>query len=193
MKLLLLATLFCLTISVTGKNVAAQEQSRANVVFETTLGELEIELFDDKAPLSAANFRQYVRDGFYDGLIFHRVIPGFVIQGGGMAPGMEQRPTREPIKNEADNGLDNLRGTLSMARTGVVDSATSQFFINLTDNKALDHRGKNPNMYGYAVFGQVIRGMEVVDAIAAQPTTSKGFFQDVPAKDILILRAYEVE
>ncbi|MFU8818937.1 MAG: peptidylprolyl isomerase [Desulfurivibrio sp.] len=193
MKLLLIAVLFCLTISMTGKNVAAQDSAKANVIFTTSLGELEIELFDEAAPLSAANFRQYVRDGFYDGLIFHRVIPGFVIQGGGMAPGMEQRPTRAAIKNEADNGLDNLRGTLSMARTGVVDSATSQFFINLSDNKALDHRGKNPNTYGYAVFGRVVKGMEVVDAIAAQPTGSKGFFQDVPVKDIVILKAYELE
>ncbi len=191
MKLLLIAILFCLAIPLAGKSAAAPAESEVTVVMETTLGEIEIELFDEKAPLSAANFRQYVRDGFYDGLIFHRVIPGFVIQGGGLTPDMEQRPTRAAIKNEADNGLDNLRGTLSMARTGVVDSATSQFFINLSDNKALDHRGKNPNTYGYAVFGKVVRGMEVVDAIAAQPTTSKGLFQDVPAKEITIIKAYE--
>ena len=193
MKLLLIALMFCLALPLAGKNAAAQGPAGSTVVMETTLGEIEIELFDQQSPLSAANFRQYVRDGFYDGLIFHRVIPGFVIQGGGFAPGMEQRPNRAAIKNEADNGLNNRRGTLSMARTGVVDSATSQFFINLADNPALDHRGKSPNTYGYAVFGRVGRGMETVDAIAAQPTTSKGFFQDVPARDLVITKASEKE
>lgn len=190
MKLILLALLFCCTITLASKSAAVEGDSSGTVVMETSLGEIEIELFSEQAPLTVENFRRYVADGFYDGLIFHRVIPGFVIQGGGMESDMEQRPNRAPIKNEADNGLKNLRGTLSMARTGVVDSATSQFFINLADNPALDHRGKNPPAYGYAVFGRVAKGMEVVDSIAAKPTTSKGFHQDVPAEEILIIRAF---
>ena len=161
--------------------------------FETTLGNFTVELFDKEAPVTTDNFRQYVRDGFYDGLIFHRVIPGFVIQGGGMEPGMKQRPNRPPIKNEAANGLKNERGTLSMARTGVVDSATSQFFINVQDNANLDHRGTSPNAFGYAVFGKVTEGMDVVDRIVSVPTTSVGFHQDVPATDVVILKAYETE
>lgn len=161
--------------------------------FETTLGNFTIELFDNEAPITADNFRQYVRDGFYDGLIFHRVIPGFVVQGGGMEPGMRQRPNRPPIKNEATNGLKNERGTLSMARTGVIDSATSQFFINVQDNPNLDHRGTSPNTFGYAVFGKVVEGMEVVDKIVSVPTTSVGFHQDVPATDVVITKAYETE
>lgn len=160
--------------------------------FETTLGNFTVELFDTEAPITTDNFRQYVRDGFYDGLIFHRVIPGFVVQGGGMEPGMRQRPNRSPIKNEAANGLQNLRGTLSMARTGVIDSATSQFFINVQDNPNLDHRGESPSMFGYAVFGKVTEGMEVVDQIVSVPTTSAGFHQDVPAQDVVILKAYEI-
>lgn len=161
--------------------------------FETTLGNFTVELFDTEAPITTDNFRQYVRDGFYDGLIFHRVIPGFVVQGGGMEPGMRQRPNRPPIKNEAANGLRNLRGTLSMARTGVIDSATSQFFINVQDNPNLDHRGESPSMFGYAVFGTVTEGMEVVDQIVSVPTTSVSFHQDVPAQDVMILKAYELE
>ncbi|MDF1614877.1 peptidylprolyl isomerase [Desulfurivibrio dismutans] len=190
MKLLLLATIFCLLLTAQGKAMAESADPRPRVTMETTAGNLTIELFTPEAPITTANFLQYVQDGFYDGLIFHRVIPGFVIQGGGFAPDMEQRPTREAIKNEADNGLKNLRGTLSMARTGVVDSATSQFFINLSDNANLDHRGTSPNAYGYAVFGKIIEGMDVVDQIAAQPTTSKGFFQDVPVKEVKIIKAY---
>ncbi|ADH85665.1 peptidylprolyl isomerase [Desulfurivibrio alkaliphilus] len=190
MKLLVLATIFCLLLTAQGKAVAAPADPRPRVIMETTAGEITIELFAEEAPVTTANFLQYVRDGFYDGLIFHRVIPGFVIQGGGFTPDMEQRPTRAAIKNEATNGLKNLRGTLSMARTGVVDSATSQFFVNLTDNANLDHRGTSPNAYGYAVFGKVVEGMEVVDQIAAQPTASKGFFQDVPVQEIEIIKAY---
>jgi len=161
--------------------------------FETTLGNFVVELFDSEAPITTDNFRQYVRDGFYDGLIFHRVIPGFVVQGGGMEPGMRERPNRAAIKNEAANGLKNLRGTLSMARTGVIDSATSQFFINVNDNSNLDHRGDSPNTFGYAVFGKVTEGMDVVDQIVSVPTTSVGFHQDVPAQDVVILKAYEKE
>lgn len=162
------------------------------VTFETSLGDFRIELYPAQAPVTVANFRHYVRSGFYDGLIFHRVIPGFVIQGGGFEPGMQQRPpSRAPIANEADNGLKNKRGTLSMARTMAVNSATSQFFVNLRDNPSLDHRGDAPHAFGYAVFGKVVEGMEVVDKIAAQPTATKGRFQDVPQEDVVILKAYE--
>jgi len=173
---------------------AAAEKSGAAplVVLETSLGTIEIELFDDKAPLSAENFREYVLQGFYDGLIFHRVIPGFMIQGGGMGPGLkEKRATRKRVPNEATNGLKNLRGTLAMARTSDIHSATSQFFINVADNSSLDHRGNSPQAFGYAVFGRVVEGMEVVDKIVKTPTTSKGMYRDVPVKDVVILKAYE--
>ena len=161
------------------------------IVMETSMGVVHIELFDDKAPLSAANFRKYVQEKFYDGLIFHRVIPGFMVQGGGFEPGMTQKKTAAPIKNEADNGLKNTRGTLAMARTQVVDSATSQFFINVVDNSFLDHRGKHPSQYGYAVFGKVTKGMDVIDKIVSVPTTTAGHHRDVPAKDVSILKMYE--
>ena len=163
-----------------------------NVVLETSHGTIFIQLYDQKAPISAANFRKYVRDGFYDGLIFHRVIPDFMIQGGGFAPGMQQKnPTYAEIKNEATNRLKNKRGTLAMARTNEVDSASSQFFINVKDNAFLDHRGRSPSAFGYAVFGRVLKGMEVVDKIVSSPTTSSGPFRDVPIRDVVILRAYE--
>ena len=162
------------------------------MTFETSLGNIGIQLFDEKAPITVANFRQYVRESFYDNLIFHRVISGFVIQGGGFESGMTPRQTTHPaITNEATNGLDNKRGTLSMARTNVINSATSQFFINLNDNPALDHQAKAASRYGYAVFGKVIEGMDVVDEIAAKPTTRMGSYRDVPAKEVVILKAYE--
>ena len=154
------------------------------VSIQTNLGTFEAELFEDQAPISAANFLQYAQDGHYAGTVFHRVIPGFMIQGGGFDAGQSQRPTREPIKNEADNGLKNARGTLAMARTSVVDSATSQFFVNLQDNDFLDHGGRD---FGYAVFGRVTAGMDVVDTIAAVPTGAKGAFaQDCPQQDVII-------
>jgi len=157
------------------------------VVFETTQGTIKIELFEEQAPITVKNFKDYVETGFFEGTIFHRVIPGFVIQGGGMTADMEQKPTNAPIKNEADNGLLNERGTLSMARTQVVDSATSQFFINLKDNRFLDHGTRD---FGYAVFGRVAEGLEVVDEIAMVPTANRGFHQDVPVEPITILKAY---
>lgn len=159
------------------------------VIFETTLGEIAIELYHEKAPISARNFASYAESGFFDGTIFHRVIPGFVIQGGGFQSGMVKKETNAPIKNEADNGLKNTRGTLSMARTSVVDSATSQFFINVADNVFLDHTDTNEQGYGYAVFGKVIDGMSTVDAIVSQATTSVDGFQDVPTEDIVITKA----
>ena len=148
--------------------VAAGGARAANpvVVIETSMGNIKVELFEDKAPITVKNFLGYVDDKFYDGTIFHRVIDGFMIQGGGYAPGLKEKKTKDQIKNEANNGLSNARGTLAMARTGVVDSATAQFFINHADNTQLDHKGPNPREFGYAVFGKVIEGMDVVDKIA---------------------------
>jgi cyclophilin family peptidyl-prolyl cis-trans isomerase len=156
-------------------------------VFETSLGNFEVELFEKEAPISAKNFQDYVDDGFFDGVIFHRVIPGFMIQGGGFEPGMKQKKVKAPIKNEAANGLKNKRGTLSMARTNVVDSATAQFFVNLVDNEFLDHAGASN--YGYAVFGQVTSGMDVIDKIAKVATTNRAGHQNVPAADVVITKA----
>ena len=156
------------------------------VVFSTTFGEVTIELYPDRAPITVENFLAYVDAGFYDGTIFHRVVPGFVIQGGGFTEHMEQKSTRSPIKNEADNGLRNERGTLSMARTRDVNSATSQFFINLTDNAVLDHGERD---FGYAVFGRVVDGMEVIDKIATVRTNNRGMYQNVPVEPIVIQSA----
>src|SRR3954471_23440229 len=157
------------------------------LIFETTLGNFEVELFETEAPISAKNFLQYVDDGFFDGVLFHRVIPGFMIQGGGFEPGMKQKKVNAPIKNEATNGLKNERGTLAMARTNVVDSATAQFFVNLVDNEFLDHTG--PANYGYAVFGKVSAGMDVIDKIAKVKTTNRAGHQNVPADDVVITKA----
>jgi len=154
------------------------------ITIKTNHGDIGVELFDDKAPISCENFLQYVKDGHFAGTIFHRVIPNFMIQCGGMDEKMTSKPTRDPIKNEADNGELNVKGTLAMARTGVVDSATSQFFINLKDNDFLDHGGRD---FGYAVFGKVSAGMDVVDAIAAVPTGNHGGHQDVPVEAVTIL------
>ena len=153
------------------------------ITISTSHGDIVIELFDETAPISAENFRQYVADGHFDDTIFHRVIPNFMIQGGGFTADMSQKPTRAPIKNEADNGEKNVRGTLAMARTQVVDSATSQFFVNLRDNSFLDHGGRD---FGYAVFAKVTEGMDVVDAIAAVPTGNRGGHADVPVDPVTI-------
>ena len=156
------------------------------VLFKTSMGEIEFQLYPDKAPVSVKNFIEYVKSGFYNGTIFHRVIPGFMIQGGGLTAGLQRKQTRAPIVNEAVNGLQNLRGTLSYARLPSIDSATSQFFINLVDNTRLDHRNTTPDGYGYAVFGKVVRGMDVVDAIAAVETGSQRGMDDVPVKPVVI-------
>ncbi len=156
------------------------------LALQTSMGEITIELDGENAPISSKNFLDYAQSNFYDGTIFHRVIPGFMIQGGGFTSDMSQKPTRESIKNEASNGLRNQRGTLAMARTQVVDSATCQFFINLVDNEFLDHKGQAPNAYGYAVFGKVVAGMDVVDAIAKVATGSQGPHQDVPREPVTI-------
>ncbi|HEY5648968.1 MAG TPA: peptidylprolyl isomerase [Nitrospiria bacterium] len=164
-------------------------RAETTVVMETSMGTIKIAVDEEKAPISAKNFLSYVKDGFYDGTIFHRVIDGFMIQGGGFDGDFKEKATKAPIKNEADNGLKNTRGTLAMARTNVVDSATAQFFINVKDNGFLDHQGKTPEGYGYAVFGKVIEGMDVVDKIKGVKTGSKGFHQDVPLENIVIKKA----
>jgi cyclophilin family peptidyl-prolyl cis-trans isomerase len=156
------------------------------VVIDTSLGAFTLELDPAKAPITVQNFLTYVRSGFYDGTIFHRVIPGFMIQGGGLTPDLQEKPTRAPIKNEAANGLKNTRGTIAMARTSEVDSATSQFFINVADNANLDHTGDSPEAFGYAVFGTVTRGMDVVDKIVGVPTTTSGQYENVPVTPVTI-------
>jgi cyclophilin family peptidyl-prolyl cis-trans isomerase len=165
---------------------SAQEQ-KPLVVFETTLGDITIETWPEKAPITVKNFLQYVNDGFYNGTIFHRVIPQFVVQGGGFALQMERKETRPPIKNESINKERNLRSTLSMARTNDPHSASSQFFINLQNNYSLDYRG---GRHGYAVFAAVIDGMNVVDSMAAKPTGRVGPYSDVPVEPIIITKAY---
>jgi len=151
--------------------------------FETTLGDFTVELFEKEAPESVANFVRYLDEGFFDGTIFHRIVPGFVIQGGGFTEDMTQKRTKPPVKNEADNGLKNKRGTLSMARTNDINSATSQFFVNLKDNDFLDHSRGN---FGYAVFARVADGMDVVDKIAAVATGRKRGFDDVPLEAVVM-------
>lgn len=155
----------------------------------TNKGIIDIELNFEQAPETAKNFQQYVEDGFYNGVIFHRVIPGFMIQGGGMEPGLKEKNTRAPIKNEADNGLKNDRGTIAMARTQDPHSASAQFFINLKDNDFLNHSGKSLQGWGYAVFGKVVAGMDVVDSIATVKTGRMGYHSDVPTEDIIIEKA----
>src|SRR6185312_5376184 len=160
------------------------------VKFETTHGSFTIELFPKEAPVTVENFLQYVDDGFFDGTTFHRIVPGFVIQGGGLTPDFQNKQTRAPIANEAKNGLKNKRGSLSMARTSDINSATSQFFVNLSDNGFLDH---GPRDYGYAVFARVVDGMEVVDKIAKVKTGRRKGYQDAPMEDVIINSARRVE
>jgi len=159
----------------------------------TNKGVIDIELDIEKAPITTENFLAYVKDGFYDGTIFHRVIETFMVQGGGMEPGMKEKQTKDPIKNEADNGLKNDRGTLAMARTNDPHSATAQFFFNVTDNGFLNHSSPSMDGWGYCVFAKVIKGMDVVDEIKGVATTTAGFHQDVPADDIIIEKAELIE
>ena len=156
------------------------------VVIETTYGPVKVELDEARAPVSVKNFLDYADRGFYDGTIFHRVIKDFMIQGGGMNAELSPKPTNPPIRNEATNGLKNLRGTIAMARTSVIDSATSQFFINTKDNSFLDHRDTSMQGYGYAVFGKVVAGMDVVDKIGNAPTGIRNRFRDVPVETVTI-------
>ena len=167
--------------------------AHTQVAVETSLGTIVVELLNDTAPLSSKNFLDYVQAHFYDGTIFHRVIPGFMVQGGGFGADMQQKGTRPPVKNEATNGLHNERGTLAMARTSQPDSATAQFFINLAENNFLDHHDTSMKGYGYAVFGRVVKGMEVVDAIAAVPTTTVDMMGDVPTTPVLMKSVHVLE
>ncbi len=162
----------------------AAEMPRVRLV--TSMGEIVLALDSDKAPKTVENFIGYVKNGFYDGTLFHRVIDGFMIQGGGFNQEFEKKMTQPPISNEADNGLKNERGTIAMARTGDPHSATSQFFINVNDNHNLNHSAKSQRGWGYAVFGRVVEGMEVVDRIRVVPTTTYGYYRDVPAKPVVI-------
>jgi len=164
----------------------AKQKDNPVVLMDTTLGRIVLELDRSKAPVTVENFLQYVKQGTYNGTIFHRVIPGFMIQGGGFEPGMKKRPANKPIANEAHNGLKNVRGSISMARTNAVNSATNQFFINCKDNSFLDHRDKSARGYGYAVFGRVKEGMDVVDKIEKVATGTKGHYRDVPTQDVVI-------
>ncbi|HID46850.1 MAG TPA: peptidyl-prolyl cis-trans isomerase [Chromatiaceae bacterium] len=185
MNRLLLSLLFALSVG------SAALAEPVKVVMETSKGDIELSLDQDKAPISVANFLRYVDEGFYNGTIFHRVISGFMIQGGGMGEDMQKNPTHEPIKNEAKNGLKNQRGSIAMARTGDPHSATTQFFINHKDNTNLDYPSFDG--WGYAVFGKVTKGMDVVDGIAATPTAVKNGRRDVPVETILIKSVKRVE
>ncbi len=166
--------------------LSEKEKEIKVVTFETTMGPIVIELFEEDAPITTKNFLDYANSGFYDGTLFHRVIPGFVIQGGGLEPGMQDKSGNSPIENEANNGQKNLKWSLSMARTNDPNSATSQFFINLENNSNLDHTSETPQGWGYAVFGTVIDGFETVEAIASVSTGSAGHHQDVPLEDITV-------
>lgn len=163
------------------------------IKLHTNHGVITLELFEDKAPETAANFKEYVKSGHYDGTIFHRVISNFMVQGGGFEPGMKQKPTRAPIKNEANNGVSNAIGTVAMARTMDPHSASAQFFINVSDNTFLNHTAPTSQGWGYAVFGKVVEGMDVVNAIKGVATTSKAGHQDVPSEDVVIEKAEIVE
>ena len=163
------------------------------VLMETSKGNITIELYEQEAPITVKNFLSYVSDGFYNNLIFHRVIPNFMIQGGGFDAKMNQKPVKDPIKNEARRGLNNKRGTLAMARTNVINSATGQFFINLINNDFLNHKDSSSSGFGYAVFGEVIDGMDVVDSIGKSRTHAFGMFRDVPIKEIFIKNMSVIE
>jgi len=188
MKRYCLLSVLLLTFIFAGVYMSMSEENKSAaphpaVVFSTSLGAFSLELYPDKAPLTVKNFLDYVDAGFYDGTIFHRVIPGFMLQGGGFTKDMKQKEPRPPIKNEADNGLRNARGSISMARTQDINSATSQFFINLVDNTFLDNGVRD---FGYAVFGKVTDGMEVLDKIAAVKTGNAGMYQNVPVEPVII-------
>ncbi len=187
LSMLTLLSLFTAGFSEIQENEIMKEtNNHPKVLIQTSMGDIKVELYEDKAPISVKNFLAYAADGSYDGTIFHRVIDGFMIQGGGFTKDFKQKPTKDPIQNEADNGLKNERGTLAMARTNVVNSATSQFFINVKDNSFLDFRGKSPSEYGYAVFGKVTEGMDIVDQMKKVKTGNFGPHGDVPTEAIEI-------
>ena len=178
-----------LSMVVPGAAAPAGKAANPRVKLETSMGDIVLELYPDKAPKTVANFLEYVKAGHYDGTVFHRVIPGFMIQGGGFTADMQQKPTREPIANEADNGLKNDRGTIAMARTSDPNSASSQFFINVSNNAPLNFRSKTVDGWGYAVFGKVVEGMGVADKIVDVPRGNHGMFQDVPKTPVTIKKA----
>lgn len=169
------------------------DQTNPKVIIKTSKGDITIELYADKAPITVKNFLSYADEKFYDGTIFHRVIKGFMIQGGGLNPDLQEKSTKPPIKNEATNGLKNKRGTIAMARTPVIDSATCQFFINHVDNPSLDHRNSTLDGFGYCVFGKVIKGLDVVDAIANVKTMSRRGQMNVPSETITIISIHRIE
>lgn len=177
------------------QSAVAADQATVNprVALETSKGRIVIELFPQKAPATVKNFLSYVDAGFYDGTVFHRVIPKFMIQGGGLTVDMKIKPTEKPVPNEADNSLKNTRGSVAMARTPNPHSATSQFFINTADNESLNHREKTSQGWGYAVFGQVTEGMAVIDAISGVKTGSSGMFRDVPVEPVVIEKVQRVK
>ena len=193
MRKIILFMILLLTSTHSFSTEKTMSDTPTKVKLTTNLGEIIIQLNAEKAPVSSANFLTYVNEGFYNGTIFHRVIPDFMAQGGGFDTSFNQKAVHASIKNEADNGLKNTRGTLAMARTNDPNSATAQFFINLKDNTFLNHTGKNASGWGYAVFGEVIEGMDVVDAMAKQPTGNRGGHQDVPKTDIIIEKAEVVK
>jgi peptidyl-prolyl cis-trans isomerase A (cyclophilin A) len=184
--LIVMATLACSAHAADAPKAVKAEGKNPIVLVSTSMGNIKLELFEKEAPISVKNFLGYVNSGFYSGTIFHRVIPDFMIQGGGFTTDYVEKPTKAPIKNEAGNGLKNERGTLAMARTFIVDSASAQFFINVKDNTFLNHTSNTMQGFGYAVFGKVIEGMDVVDRIAAVPTGNRGEFSDVPVKEVVI-------
>lgn len=179
------------TLSFAMENKMPESQNKIKLT--TSMGSIVIQLNTEKAPISTNNFLTYVKEGFYNGIIFHRIIPGFMAQGGGFDAEFKQKEVHAAIKNEADNGLKNTRGTLAMARTSVPDSATAQFFINYNDNSSLDYKSSTPSGWGYAVFAEVIEGMEVVDAMAGKPTGNRDGHQDVPKENIVIEKAEIIE
>ncbi|HET9122487.1 MAG TPA: peptidylprolyl isomerase [Acidiferrobacteraceae bacterium] len=185
----LFAALATLAVLTSAPAVLAQQKAAPVVLLKTTMGPIEIQLDPARAPRTVRNFLTYVRAGFYNGTVFHRVIPGFMIQGGGFTPALQEKKTRAPIPNEADNGLKNVVGTIAMARTSDPNSATAQFFINTVTNPFLDFKSKTPAGWGYAVFGHVIHGMRVVHRIEGVPTTDMGPFQNVPVKPVVITQA----
>jgi len=189
----ILPVLFAATVFLAGTVMAQAPAANPKVLFKTSQGDITIELYPAKAPVTVQNILDYVEAKFYDGLIFHRVIPNFMIQCGGMDAEMRQKSGNPAIKNEAGNGLKNARGSVAMARTNVVDSATSQFFVNLKDNAFLNHKDNTPEGFGYCVFGKVVAGMDVVDAIARVPTVNKRGQGDVPLAPITILSAAVVK
>jgi peptidyl-prolyl cis-trans isomerase B (cyclophilin B) len=191
-KLFLVAVLTMGLFSIGGLNAQA-ERSHPLVKLETSMGNITLELYPDKAPATVANFLEYVKAGFFNGTIFHRVINGFMVQGGGLDAQMNKKATRAPIKNEADNGLTNDAYTVAMARTNDPDSATAQFFINVANNAFLNHTGKNPRGWGYAVFGKVVKGQDVVDKIKAVATTTRASYEDVPQEPVTIIKATVVQ